>query len=54
MNLSEIYYVSDAQGNHIAVIIPIKMWEELIKETGTTDLLKREKTKKDVLPTKNS
>ncbi len=34
MNLAEIQYVSDAQGNRVAVIVPMEIWEDLKEENG--------------------
>ena len=32
MNIPDLKYISDEQGNRIAVIVPIELWEELTSE----------------------
>ena len=35
MNIPDLKYISDEQGDRIAVIVPIELWEEL---TGENDI----------------
>ena len=53
MNVTNLQYVSDEQGNKIAVIVPIEIWENLMKEDETSYLLKSENMKKRLLLAKN-
>ena len=53
MNITNIQYVSDEQGNKIAVIVPIEIWENLMEEDETSYLLKSENMKKRLLLAKN-
>lgn len=42
MNITDLQYVSDEKGDRIAVIVPIKLWEELTSENeidATEELL---------------
>ena len=42
MNIPVLKYISDEQGNRIAVIVPIELWEELTSEVdvdATEELL---------------
>lgn len=34
MNIPDLKYISDEQGDRIAVIVPIELWEELISENN--------------------
>lgn len=52
MKSSDIQYVSDEKGDRIAVIVPIKIWEELTGEDETSYLLKSETMKKRLLEAK--
>ena len=45
MIVSDIQYISDAQGNAVGVIVPISLWHELESEKETAYLLKSEKMK---------
>jgi hypothetical protein len=47
--MTEIQYVSDESGNHIAVIIPIELWREIESEKETAYLLKSENMKRRLL-----
>lgn len=49
----KIQYVSDEQGNHIGVIIPIELWREIQAERETAYLLQCETMKKRLLKAKN-
>ncbi len=53
MNVTNLQYISDEQGNKIAVIVPIKIWQELLDEDETSYLLKSETMKKRLLSAKN-
>ncbi len=53
MNLSDLKYISDDQGELIAVIFPIEVWEELTGGDETDYLLKSETMKKRLLAAKN-
>ncbi|WP_373480865.1 prevent-host-death protein [Geminocystis sp.] len=39
MNITDVQYVSDAQGNNIAVIVPIELWQKLTTRDDTDYLL---------------
>ena len=39
---TELQYVSDAEGNAVAVIVPIDVWREIESEKETAYLLKSE------------
>ncbi len=42
MNIPDLKYISDEQGDRIAVIVPIELWEELTSENdidATEELL---------------
>ena len=53
MNVSNLQYVFDEQGNKIAVIVPIEIWQDLIGEDETNYLLKSETMKNRLLSAKN-
>ena len=53
MNAKNIQYVSDEQGNKVAVIVPIEMWQELLNDDETSYLLKSETMKNRLLSAKN-
>jgi len=42
-------YVSDEAGNHVAVIVPIEIWQEIESERETAHLLKSDAMKKRLL-----
>jgi PHD/YefM family antitoxin component YafN of YafNO toxin-antitoxin module len=44
-----IQYVSDANGNAVAVIVPIELWQEIESEKETAYLLKSETMKRRLL-----
>ncbi|ACB53610.1 unknown [Crocosphaera subtropica ATCC 51142] len=43
MNLTDIQYVSNEQGQTVAVIVPIEIWREIESEKETAYLLKSPK-----------
>ena len=45
MIVTDIQYISDAQGNAVGVIVPISLWRELEAEKETAYLLKSETMK---------
>ena len=45
----DMQYVSDEAGNHIAVIVPIEIWQEIESERETAHLLKSDSMKKRLL-----
>jgi antitoxin YefM len=49
---SEVQYVSDEQGNAVAVIIPIDVWREIESERETAYLLKSAAMRKRLLEAK--
>ncbi|MDZ7290519.1 MAG: prevent-host-death protein [candidate division KSB1 bacterium] len=53
MSLSTIQYVSDENGVHTAVIVPIELWREIESERETAYLLKSAKMKQRLLQAKN-
>lgn len=53
MNLSEIQYVSNQDGQPVAVILPIDLWKELQSEQETAYLLKSETMKQRLLAAKD-
>lgn len=53
MNITDVQYVSDAQGNNIAVIVPIKLWQKLTVRDDTDYLLSSEAMKERLLTAKN-
>lgn len=53
MNSSEIQYVSNQDGQAVAVILPIDLWRELQAEQETAYLLKSETMKQRLLAAKN-
>jgi PHD/YefM family antitoxin component YafN of YafNO toxin-antitoxin module len=50
---SAFEYLSDDQGNAVAVIVPIELWREIESERETAYLLKSEKMKNRLLEAKN-
>ena len=44
-----IQYVSDEQGNAVAVIVPIELWREIASERETAHLLRSETMKRRLL-----
>lgn len=53
MNIIDVQYVSDAQGNNIAVIVPIELWQKLSTRDDTDYLLSSEAMKERLLTAKN-
>jgi PHD/YefM family antitoxin component YafN of YafNO toxin-antitoxin module len=49
MESTAIQYVSDEQGNAVAVIIPIELWREIASERETAYLLRSETMKRRLL-----
>ena len=49
---SLIQYVSDDQGNAVAVIVPIELWREIESERETAYLLKSDAMRKRLLDAK--
>lgn len=49
---TEVQYVSDANGNPVAVIVPIDLWREIESERETAYLLKSETMKQRLLAAK--
>ena len=43
--MSNIQYLSDTKGNIKSVLVPFKLWEEIISESETKYLLKSKKMK---------
>ncbi len=50
--MTDIQYISDAQGNPVGVIVPIEIWQEIESEKETAYLLKSETMKKRLLEAK--
>ncbi len=53
LDMTEVQYVSDAEGNNIGVIVPIALWHELASERETAYLLKSETMKQRLLAAKD-
>ena len=53
MNSNNIQYVSNEQGQTVAVIVPIEVWREIESEKETAYLLKSPKMKQRLLESKN-
>jgi hypothetical protein len=51
--VSDIQFVSDAQGNPVSVIVPIDLWREIESETETAHLLKSDTMKQRLLEAKS-
>ena len=51
-SVEQIQYVSDAEGNTVAVLVPIDLWREIESERETAYLLKSEVMKKRLLEAK--
>ncbi len=49
MESTAIQYVSDEQGNAVAVIVPIELWREIASERETAYLLRSETMKRRLL-----
>lgn len=52
MNVTEIQYISDADGNKVGVIVPIALWREIESERETAYLLHSETMKRRLLEAK--
>jgi PHD/YefM family antitoxin component YafN of YafNO toxin-antitoxin module len=52
-NVSEIQFVSDAEGKPVSVIVPIDLWREIESEGETAYLLKSENMKRRLLEAKD-
>jgi len=50
--MTDIQYISDANGNPVGVIVPIEIWREIESEKETAYLLKSEAMKKRLLEAK--
>jgi antitoxin YefM len=50
---SPVQYVSDADGNAVAVLVPIEIWREIESERETAYLLKSEAMRKRLLDAKD-
>jgi PHD/YefM family antitoxin component YafN of YafNO toxin-antitoxin module len=50
---SPYQYVSDANGNAVAVIVPIEIWREIESERETAYLLKSDAMRQRLLEAKN-
>jgi PHD/YefM family antitoxin component YafN of YafNO toxin-antitoxin module len=48
-----LQYVADSEGQTVAVIVPIKIWQELLAERETAYLLSTETMKQRLLTAKN-
>ncbi len=53
MNMTDIQFVSDTEGNEVAVIIPIAIWREIAAERETAYLLKSETMKQRLIEALN-
>ncbi|MBI4530429.1 MAG: prevent-host-death protein [Candidatus Latescibacteria bacterium] len=53
MSSTEIQYVSDENGNAVAVIVPIDLWREIASERETAYLLRSETMKRRLMEAKN-
>lgn len=52
MNTAAIQYISDENGQQTAVIVPIKIWQQLLAEQETAYLLKSSTMKQRLLAAK--
>lgn len=51
--VSDIQYVTDADGNTVSVLVPIDVWQEMASERETTYLLQNETMKERLLAAKD-
>lgn len=51
--MTDIQYISDANGNQVGVIVPIEIWREIESEKETAYLTKSETMKKRLLEAKD-
>jgi hypothetical protein len=49
LSLTDVQYISDAEGKHIGVIVPIDLWREIDSEHETAYLLRCETMKRRLL-----
>ena len=52
-SISDIQFVSDAEGNPLSVIVPIELWREIESERETAYLLKSGNMKQRLLDAKS-
>jgi hypothetical protein len=52
-SVSDVQFVSDADGNPISVIVPIELWREIESERETAYLLKSATMKQRLIDAKN-
>ena len=50
--MTEVQYISDANGKPVGVIVPIEMWEEIESDKETAYLLRSGKMKERLLEAK--
>ena len=50
--VTEIQYISDADGKNVGVIVPIELWREIESERETAYLLRSETMKRRLLEAK--
>jgi len=50
--MTEVQYISDANGNQVGVIVPIELWHEIESEKETAYLLKSAKMRDRLLDAK--
>lgn len=50
--LTEVQYVSDAEGRPVGVLVPIDLWREIASERETAYLLQSEAMKRRLLEAK--
>jgi PHD/YefM family antitoxin component YafN of YafNO toxin-antitoxin module len=48
-----VQYVSDANGNAVAVLVPIELWKEIESERETAYLLKSDTMRQRLMEAKN-
>jgi PHD/YefM family antitoxin component YafN of YafNO toxin-antitoxin module len=53
MNQTNIQYISDEEGQTVAVIVPIDLWHEIEAERETAYLLRSQTMKRRLLEAKN-
>ena len=51
---SDIQYLSNADGQHVAVVVPIELWREIASERETAYLLRSEAMRQRLLAAKES
>lgn len=52
-SLTDIQYISDADGKSVGVIVPIELWREIESERETAYLLRSESMKRRLLEAKD-